>query len=203
MEREQFSLADAWDHVTGMYDYIVALFGAPFALAEQMLLMRKSRRDLLAWLGPVEALARRLLLLKALALPKANYAPPKPFEGRLLIAFTDRPLPTLDADSADWRVCFNVMPYGVRRQKRRAETGVCLDQRGADDCNAIPLARRLEALRRVLENPAPAIARLARLLAARSADVRAAFRPYRQRALCVQGALADAQRALDLALNTS
>ena len=59
------------------------------------------------------------------------------------------------------------------------------DQRGGDiNFNAIPLARRIEALRRVLENPAPALARLCTLLATQRAAVEAAFRPYRPRATC-------------------
>jgi hypothetical protein len=203
MEREPFDHQNAWDHVSEMYRYIVALFGAPFALAERFILMKKDRRDLLAWLGPVEALARRLLLLKALALPAPNYLAPKPFAGRLLIAFTDRPLQAIHPESESWRVCFSVMPYGVLRRKRGAERVAHTDRRSADEFNAVPLARRVEALRRVLENPAPAIARLARLLAARRDAVVYAFGPYRPRATCAQTALADAQRALDLALNTS
>ncbi|HWA22430.1 MAG TPA: hypothetical protein VG735_11145, partial [Caulobacterales bacterium] len=96
----------------------------------------------------------------------------------------------------------NVMPRGALRATRRSEP--CADQRGgAINFNALPLARRLEALRRVLENPAPALARLCRLIAARREAVEAAFRPYRPRATCVQAALADAQREIDLAFNTS
>ncbi|MES1203642.1 MAG: hypothetical protein ABUS57_19570, partial [Pseudomonadota bacterium] len=62
---------------------------------------------------------------------------------------------------------------------------------------------RLEALRRLLENPQPALARLCRLLATQRAAVESAFRPYRPRATCVQSALNDAQREIDLAFNTS
>jgi hypothetical protein len=203
MEREPFNIQDAWQGVGELYRWITSLFGAPFALAERLLLLKETRRDILAWLGPVEALARRLLLLKALSLPAPNYLPPKPFAGRLLIAFTDRPLQAINPESEKWRVCFSVMPHGVLRRKRGAQIGAYADPRSPDDFNAFPLARRLEALRRVLENPAPAVARLCRLLAARRDAVSYAFRPYRPRATCAQYALADVQRALDLALNTS
>ncbi|MES1203246.1 MAG: hypothetical protein ABUS57_17550 [Pseudomonadota bacterium] len=91
-----------------------------------------------------------------------------------------------------------------RTGAKEPNTGLCADRRGGDiNFNALPLARRLEALRRVLENPQPALARLCRLIATQRAAVEAAFRPYRPRATCAQSALADAQREIDLALNTS
>jgi hypothetical protein len=202
MNREPFSLQDAWQSVGDLYAAIVSLFGAPFEIAERLMLVRESRREILAWLGPVEALARRLLLLKALTMPKANEPPPQAPPGRVLIAFTDRPIGDIHPEATQWRVRFNVMPRGSLRATRRSEP--CADQRGGGvDFNALPLARRLEALRRVLENPAPAVARLCRLLAARREAVEAAFRPYRPRATCAQSALADAQREIDLAFNTS
>jgi hypothetical protein len=205
MERERFDLQDAWAQVGELYGYIVALFGAPFAIAERLLLMRQTRRDLLSWLGPVEAWARRLLLLKALAMPRPNDAPPKPFDGRLLVAFTDRPPEAVHPESAKWRVRFCVMPYGVLRGKLHQDSaaGPAADRRCADEFNAVPLARRLEALRRVLENPAPAVARLCRLLAAHRDAVEYAFQPYRPRATCVKSALDEAQTALRLAFNSS
>ncbi|HWA23542.1 MAG TPA: hypothetical protein VG735_14200 [Caulobacterales bacterium] len=206
MNREPFSLQDAWQAMGDLYAAIVSLFGAPFEIATQFILMRQNRREILAWLGPVEALARRLLLLKALSMPKPNDAPPKVLPGRLVIAFADRPIEDIDPNSEKWRVRFSVMPRGVLRRTRSKEphTGLGADQRGgAINFNALPLARRLEALRRLLENPQPALARLRRLLATQRAAVEAAFRPYRPRAACAQSALDDAQREIDLALNTS
>jgi hypothetical protein len=202
MNREQFSLQDAWQAMGDFYAAIVSLFGAPFDIAMQLILVRQNRRDILAWLGPVEALARRLLLLKALSMPTPNDAPPKSPPGRVLIAFADRAQEDIDPESEKWRVQFCVMPHGVLRAKRSKEP--CADQRGgAINFNALPLGRRLEALRRLLENPQPALARLRRLLATRRAAVESAFRPYRPRAACVQTALDDAQREIDLAFNTS
>ncbi|MES1204205.1 MAG: hypothetical protein ABUS57_22420, partial [Pseudomonadota bacterium] len=178
-------------------------FGAPFDIAMQLILARQNRRDILAWLGPVEALARRLLLLKALSMPTPNEAAPKTLPGRVVIAFADRPIEDINPESEEWRVRFCVMPRGVLRAQRNAGE-VCKDQRGGDiNFNALPLARRLEALRRLLENPQPALARLCRLLATQRPAVESAFRPYRPRATCVQTALNDAQREIDLALNTS
>ena len=202
MEREQFSLQDAWQYVGELYGSIVALFGAPFEIAVQLLLRREQRREILAWLGPVEALARRLLLLKALTMPTPNDAPPKVSPGNLVVAFTDRPIEDIDPASEKWRVRFCAMPRGVLRRKHSQEPSS--DQRGGGiNFNALPLARRLEALRRVLENPQPALARLCRLLATHREAVESAFRPYRPRATCVQAVLNEAQREIDLALNTS
>jgi hypothetical protein len=200
--REPFDIQDAWQTVGELYRYIVALFGAPLAIAESLLLVKKSRRDILAWLGPVEALARRILLLRALSLPPTNEPPPKIAPSPLFIAFTDRAEAAIDPDSEKWRVRFCVMPYGVLRRKQSREK--CADRRGgALAFNALPLARRIEALRRVLENPGPAIARLARLLATQPAAIDSAFRPYRPPATCVQGTLAAVQHELRLALNSS
>lgn len=206
MKREPFSLQDAWQNVGDLYATIVALFGEPLEIATRLLLMRENRRDILSWLGPLEALARRLLLLKALTMPTPNDAPQKGATGRVIIAFTDRVIENIHPEPAQWRVHFNVMPKGALRRKPRRESDAEArpDRRGGDiNFNALPLARRLEALRRVLENPAPAVARLCRLIATRRAAVEAAFRTYRPPANAVQTSLIEAQRELDLALNTS
>lgn len=201
MNRAPFSLSETWNHVGEVYGWIISLFGAPGEIAERLLLPRAARRDLLAWLAPVEALARRLLLLKALTLPPLNHAPAPAPAGRLVSAFVDRAPEALDPVDANWRVRFCVTPRGLSRlparkaQERRAG--------GAINLNALPLARRLEALRRVLENPAPALARLRRLLALGRHIVREAFGPYRARATHIAEALSETQSALELAFNTS
>jgi hypothetical protein len=84
MNREPFDIQEAWQAVAMLYGYIASLFGGAAAIAERLLLRRQMRRDILAWLGPAEALARRVLLLKALSLPKPNTPPaPPPALGRL------------------------------------------------------------------------------------------------------------------------
>jgi hypothetical protein len=89
-----------------------------------------------------------------------------------------------------WRTNASTRP-DLRGKRSAGE--VCKDQRGGDI--------NFNALRRLLENPQ--LARLRRLLAMQRAAVESAFRPYRPRATCVQSALNDAQREIDLALNTS
>jgi hypothetical protein len=184
---------------------IVNLFGAPADIAARLLLRRQMRHDMLAWLGPIEALARRLLLLKALACPAPNCkAAPPARAANLVIAFADRQEQDLPEDAAHWRVRFAVWPYGHRRSK---PTTPKIETRrgGGIRFDAIPLARRLEALRRVLDNPDAAVARLVRLLAARRESAPAAFRPYRPPGGPAVTALAEAQREVELklALNTS
>jgi hypothetical protein len=203
-KRNRYAGHHTWQHMSELYAWIVSLFGAPAAIASQMMLMRRDRVAILEWLGPVEALARRLLLLKALTMPTLNETSAPAAPGRLLTAFADRPLEALDPEAANWRVRFCVMPHGVLRRRPRAECGGGAHPGGGGvNLNAPPLARRIEALRRVLENPGPALARLRGLLAGRRAAVVTAFRPYRPRATPVASLLPAAQTALELALNSS
>ena len=199
--RPPFPLQDAWAHVGELYDWIVSLFGAPRALADRLILLRKQRHEILAWLVPVEALARRLLLLKALSLPKAN-TPPVFTPGARVARFADRAAPVMEEDAESWRVRFSVWPHGATR-KAASNPPLAMQRGGAPTENALPLARRLEALRRVLENPEPALKRLTRLLAARRKTAPAAFAPYRPPAGPCATPLAEAQEELALAWNTS
>jgi hypothetical protein len=205
MTREPFNLEDAWEGVAYLYDWIVSLFGAPAKLAALLLLRRKTRCDLLAWLGPVEALARRLLLLKALALPKSNAPPaPPPAKGRLTMAFADRAEWALDENPETWRVRFRVVPCNtLERPHPVGETDAPAGRRRSTLYNAYPLARRIEALRRVLDNPDPAVKRLAHFLATRRAALVAAFGPYRPPGGPARDALSNTQNALELALINS
>jgi hypothetical protein len=209
MNREPFNLDDAWAWAQDLCATIAVLFGAPATIAARLLLRRKWRHDMLAWLGPLEALVRRLLLLKALDGPAPNCAPAPPArKANLVIAFTDRQQPDLPEDAAQWRVRFAVWPYGHMRSQSTAPK---IDARrgGGIHFNAVPLARRLEALRRVLDNPDAALARLVRLLAQDRANGRdsapAAFRPYRPPGGPVVTILTATQGEVELklALNTS
>ena len=204
MNRAPFSLQDTWAHVAELYGWIVSLFGEPVDIADKRVLMRKDRRDFLAWLGPVEALARRLLLLKALTLPPANTPPAPPAaQGKLVIAFTDKPEWAPGEAAEEWRVVFRVLPHHALTRPKPASI-VLSDRRGGGVAyTAFPLARRLEALRRVLENPEPALKRLTRFLAARRSEIAAAFTKYRPQNSCCREALEETQEAVELALNTS
>jgi hypothetical protein len=99
MNREPFSLQHAWQNIGALYATIVAMFGAPFEIGAQFILMRQNRLDILSWLGPGEALTRRLLLLKALTMPKPNDPPQKAMPGRIVTAFADRVIEDLHPHS--------------------------------------------------------------------------------------------------------
>ena len=121
---------------------------------------------------------------------------------QLNTAFADRAAPELEEESANWRVRFCVWPYGAAR-KASKPMPLGIQRSGGIIQNALPLARRLEALNRVLENPEPAVQRLARLLAARRGRAPAAFARYRPPAGPIAAALVEAQDQVEAALNTS
>lgn len=87
---------------------LMSALGAPEEIAQRGLLTRRARAEILAWLRPVEALLRRLLLVRAAALapelapPCAQRAAKKRERARQLVAQD-----LLHA--ADWRVRFRML----------------------------------------------------------------------------------------------
>ena len=70
---EPFDLETAWaglQHAIGMLLAVVG--GCALAVAERMILTRAARTEILQWLAPLEAFARRLLVVEALNLPAPN-----------------------------------------------------------------------------------------------------------------------------------
>jgi hypothetical protein len=201
-----------WDDLRYAVGMILALFGAPEAIAARRMLVRRTRQDILAWLAPIEAMARRILLLAALEAPACNAAAPTPsYRVPVLSAMRDTPFRELSDNPADWRVLFSDWPgdancgAGAPARKRTAGegAGASKDRRFAD-YTAYPLARRLEALIRLARDPGAAITRMARKIAQRRAHLARAFAPYRHRSLPVQTILARVQAQVDAALvNTS
>ena len=183
-EEFPFTLPSAWERVRTLLGYIVVLFGAPAAIAARLYLSAANRLEILQWLAPLEAAARRLLLLEALTLPPPNMPPPparlrdKPVAG----ALKEMAPPSEDTDPETWRVVFNLWP-GARGGARplAASHGVNepSDQHSLAP-NALPLARRIEALRRLAEAPERALRRMAALLAARRGEA-VRFTSYKQR----------------------
>ncbi|MGE3303296.1 MAG: hypothetical protein AB7M12_09305 [Hyphomonadaceae bacterium] len=203
MQQNDF-LDGAWAQVAELLGWIAALFGAPGEIAARGGLVRRSRFDILAWLAPLEAAARRLLLIEAAALPPANNAPPLVARGRLRSALTDAPPPVLDADSARWRVRFRL---GFPRARASSRLSPATGPNPALPNNAAPLARRLEALRRVAANRARVVHLLARRLrASLPACVARAYQRYRHRGGACAELLDEAQARVDAllpALNSS
>jgi hypothetical protein len=158
---------------------------------------------MLEWLAPVEALVRRILLLAALnaPAPAANVRARHTRETPVRSALRDAWRWELSENPADWRVLFGVWPHGPTRAPAIANAIPWpATPRPAADFNAYPLARRLEALLRVAENPAAAVARMARKLALRRAEAPRAFAPFRHPAGPVETILREAQEAVDATL---
>ena len=153
-----FDLALAWAAAHRFAQAMTALYGAAGDLAARIGLSASARRDLKARLESLEALARKLLFLEARKLPTPEFkAATRTGERKHLRVVSEA---TLGHDARDWRVSFRALP-------RRAPTNVSAPNPRASAraaarkaFNLHAMARRLEALRRVLENPKAAAARL-------------------------------------------
>ena len=178
-------------------------------LAAQLFLRAQTRFQILQWLAPLEALARRLLVIEALALPPPNARPPRApvRDTRIVSALADASPAEEAGDPETWRVVFNLWPGAKAGGRRRADVEL-RDAQGEARMlrNALPLARRIEALRRLAENPEQALRRMAALLAARRGQVAERFSAYaprnRLRACPAARLLAGAQAQLAAALAT-
>ena len=197
MEAAKFDLDNAWAGLAEMIGWIIALFGAPGAIAAHIGLTRRTGAQLLAWLAPLEALARRLLFIEAASLPAPNAPAPFAPRGRIVSALRDAPCIEPPEDSALWRVMFRVAPGSPAASPRNAGAGSARPRSGFPGANAAPLARRLEALLRLAQNRAAALARLARRLHAAPARTANAFAPYRHPARACENLLAAAQACAD------
>jgi hypothetical protein len=182
---EPFSLTSAWDHLRGLIAGFVRVFYEPSLLAALRLVLPKTRFEFLQFLAPLEAAARRLLLLEALAHPKPNAdvarAPQRDKPVPSLLA--DRAgspfsAPELPEDSRQWRVVFNLWPGRYAgRAGRTFDPMLARGPRFRDE-NVSAIARRLEALIRLAENRKHAVARMARLLVWRAGEARERFARY-------------------------
>jgi hypothetical protein len=207
---EPFSLTSAWDHLRGLINGFVHVFYPPSLLAALRLVFPKTRFDFLQYLAPLEAAARRLLLLEALNHPKPNAdvvrAPQRDKPVPSLLA--DRPpAPELPEESSQWRVVFNLWPGRYAgRAGRVFDPLLARGPRFSDD-NVSAIARRLEALMRLSESRAHAVARMARLLVWRRGEVRVCFTRYAPKVTAypwlARTLLDDVQGALRVALADS
>lgn len=156
---------DAWSHACWALNVVFVLFETtPRDLAEQECIARWRWREICQWVGPLETLVRRIVLAAALTLtivlkPLRQIAR-KPGKGRRVIIWPHRPeswiarlrileprparrrpIPSKPAHEASW----DDMAWmnSSEDRPRRVPTVVM----------TFPLARRLEAIRRVLANP--------------------------------------------------
>jgi hypothetical protein len=195
-------LANTWAILADRVTMMITLFGGPADLFLCRFLRRITRQHILQWLAPLEALARRLLVLEATTLPAPNVPPFAPRPGRVASRCADQCGRIESENPAEWRVRFALWPQGHHRETRPVMT---FADRGLRE-NAVPIARRMEALLRLLQDRAGALSRITRILAARRTSAREAFTPYRTRNRVgpVDTHLREAQALLDTALaNTS
>jgi len=172
-------------------DIIRTLFrccGEPQDIAREGNISRKLYDHVLTWIRAGETLLRRMLLIEAHAQaspPRANARPRGGQRQRKLVTFyPDKP--------DDWRVHFRCcvserrLPAGKASEHASQE---CRQDAGAPSAKAPklpvlstwPLALRAEALLRICNNPAPYIARLARVIARTFAVVARILKPPHQR----------------------
>jgi hypothetical protein len=192
-----------WTRARAMFTRAVAAVGAPAAIAAIATLSKLLRRDIVAWLYPLECIVRRLLIAEAATLHRAEIARAKrnvrveyvPLRGMAQtwiatppaahcakassIDTIARPEAARPNDPATWSAPFSfALPRNerlvpnARAPRIRALWGpppppapertprIIRPERAS-----LRLARRFEALRRVLENPAPYAERLAHMLA--------------------------------------
>lgn len=140
-------LAAVWRHARWAFLQVATLHTTPRDLALLELVSRQRHRTLAIFIRHLELLARRLVLVAALALhivlqPVAPRERPRlPRRRRRILVWLHRP--------ETWHVCFRMHPprapairWICRRRKHLPHTRASL-----------PLARRLEAVRRVLVEP--------------------------------------------------
>jgi hypothetical protein len=201
--RQRATLEQFWGDLKYAVGMILSVFGSPSDIAAYKMMLARTRQEILIWLAPVEAMARRILLLAALTaqppnLPERRRRPDPPVES----ALRDAPFHELSDHSADWRVLFNNWPHAGGQP--RENTGRRPVLKRFTDYNAYPLARRVEALVRLARDPAAAIRRMAMKIALRRGQLRLAFARYRHDGGPVQALLDDVQAHVDAALwNTS
>ena len=196
MDREPFSLDAAWAQLGELVSWLVSLFGKPVEIALRWGLVKRSRQEILDWLAPVEALARRLLLIEAAQTQPPNFIPKATPRDAVASARRDAPQADLDAESATWRVVFHL--GALARGRAKPSTGPMTDLPLRP--NAWPLAKRLEALLRLTQDRAGVLARLARRMAAHAAEFAAPYKRYPHAGGPCASALAEASGELDRVL---
>ncbi len=183
--------AALWEAARHWLDCAIALFGGPVALVAEGFLTPRARAEFYDWLRPIEALARRLLVILAAEMRLAPVAarPPRARVRKRRLIAQDKD------DSTRWRVAFQISARAAAPRSRTDKARTQTIRRDEFDC--WPAAERLEALIRVIADPAPVARRLARRLAARPDKARALARPPKRRQMMGDWAV---QAAADQAL---
>jgi hypothetical protein len=165
-------LAQAWAYVKHLIEWCGALYGDPTRVARTLLYSRRECDDIASWLRAIEQILRRVLLIEAAALPKPDSKVRTP---RRLAPRVRRIVEHVAEAPEAWRVRFQLVAPEHRSTRRRNAA------QPAPIRYAWPLAERLEALLRVVENPAPYIARVARRLHHRPDLARRIAKPLKRK----------------------
>lgn len=161
-----------WSTARTMLGDLCCLIGNTSALAARIWVDVQERRDIRRLLAPIEYIVRQLILFEALALAptptkpktatKATRPPSRAPEPRFRLWPRDKPHPArirmLGRATSVAEIC--------RENARRAAALRMLAARRKMPARHVLLARRIQALARVMENPKRAIACLARKLRA-------------------------------------
>jgi hypothetical protein len=164
-------LLHVWEHARWVFVNFCEFFAAPAAIAAREYIAVPHYRAIESWLRSLELLTRRLILAAALAItvvlnpvaPRAR----KPRQRRRVLVWFDKP--------ATWIARLRIFPH------KPAETRVVGPARRDPPrvLRSFPLARRLEAVRRVLAHPDRRAHRLAVKLARIAARNATANEPRR------------------------
>ncbi len=179
-DTSSLAAAPLWERTRALLARAIAALGGAAAIAAIALLSRAQRREIVAWLAPLEHIVRKLLLAEAARLetppPQRKASAPLQAHTRNESVRSPRALDLSRPES--WPAQFSLSaprdPHLVpnaRAPRIRALWGPTIvaeapKKTPANNVRAesLRLAQRFEAVRRVLENPLPHAARLARLL---------------------------------------
>jgi hypothetical protein len=161
---------ELWAAARNALSFMISLFESPAAVACLRMMGKKLRADILAWLRPIEHLLRRLIALEARGV-KAVFARTRRGAKRARRAVA------LDLEnSAAWPVSFKLGVRGLKRFATRTRTAPLQNLRPAlpnwpkpervkGVYDSFAVARRFEAVLRVMRAPMGYIRRCARRLA--------------------------------------
>jgi hypothetical protein len=138
------------------------------------------------------------VLLEALKLPPPNAPPTFVPQAKLATTYADKPQAELPEESEKWNVRFHVWTAGTPTTNKIGANQPARSH--SVQFNALPLARRVEALRRLFDQREAYAQRLALRVHYAISRARKVFAPYRHRAVPVQTLLRQAQAEVDLAL---
>ncbi|MBI1250510.1 MAG: hypothetical protein GC189_03455 [Alphaproteobacteria bacterium] len=155
--------------------WLFSIFGSPAELLEKAWVSVDTHAHCSGWLRGLEALVRRLIFVEA-----ANYLTDQPHAPRSQprVARAAAPPDTAPSDTPrdpllGGRFCAAVRSHASRRARARTRAAQRVQSAVRD---AAPLARRLEAIRRVLNDPSRLARRWARRLAANAQQMQRLLR---------------------------